>query len=95
MVGGFKGTEYSGSLLNNPYRGMHGSFSPVDVQNTLIAYGPDFREGLKDTLPTGNVDVAPTVAGILGLSLPRADGRGLSKVVCEAFWNFPFTQKGL
>jgi len=81
MVGGFKGTEYSGSLLNNPYRGMHGSFSPVDVHNTLIAYGPDFREGLKDTLPTGNVDVAPTVAGILGLSLPRADGRPLAEAL--------------
>jgi arylsulfatase A-like enzyme len=85
VIGGVKGTEYSGSLLNNPYRGMHGSFSPVDVHNTLIAYGPDFREGLKDPLPTGNVDVAPTVAGILGLELPRADGRPL----LEALRNGP------
>jgi hypothetical protein len=81
MVGGLEGTEYSGSLLNNPYRGMHGSFSPFDVHNTLIAYGPDFREGIKDTLPTGNVDVAPTVASILGLSLPHADGRPLSEAL--------------
>ena len=43
---------------------MHGSFSPLDVHNTLIAFGPDFREGLKDPLPSGNVDVAPTIAGI-------------------------------
>jgi arylsulfatase A-like enzyme len=85
VIGGVKGTEYSGTLLNNSYRGMHGSFSPVDVHNTLIAYGPDFREGLKDPLPTGNVDVAPTVAGILGLSLPRADGRPL----LEALRNGP------
>lgn len=85
VVGGVKGTEYSGSLLNNPYRGMHGSFSPIDVHNTLIAYGPDFREGFKDPLPTGNVDVAPTVASILGLSLPRADGRPL----LEALRNGP------
>ena len=55
------------SCSNNPYRGMHGSFSPIDVHNTLIAYGPDFREGMRDTLPTGNVDVAPTIASILGL----------------------------
>src|SRR5205814_226319 len=41
-IGGVQGTEYSGSLLNNPYRGMHGSFSPLDVHNTLIAFGPDF-----------------------------------------------------
>ena len=85
VVTGMKGTEYSGTLLNNNYRGMHGSFSPIDVHNTLIAYGPDFREGLKDALPTGNVDVAPTVAGILGLSLPRADGRPL----LEALRNGP------
>ncbi len=85
VIGGANGTEYSGSLLNNSYRGMHGSFSPLDVHNTLIAYGPDFREGLKDPLPTGNVDVAPTVAGILGLSLPRADGRPL----LEALRNGP------
>jgi hypothetical protein len=84
-IGGVKGTEYSGSLLNNPYRGMHGSFSPIDVHNTLIAIGPDFREGLADELPTGNVDVAPTVASILGLSLPRADGRPL----VEALRNGP------
>ena len=81
MVGGLAGTEYSGSLLNNPYRGMHGSFSPFDVHNTLIADGPDFREGIKDTLPTGNVDVAPTVASILGLILPHADGRPLSEAL--------------
>ncbi|GAC1341059.1 MAG: alkaline phosphatase family protein [Beijerinckiaceae bacterium] len=78
-IGGVKGTEYSGSLLNNPYRGMHGSFSPIDVHNTLIALGPDFREGLKDELPTGNVDVAPTIASIFGLNLPHADGRRCSK----------------
>jgi hypothetical protein len=56
---------------------MHGSFSPRDVHNVLVAAGPDFRRGFKDTLPTGNVDVAPTVARILGLSLPGTDGRPL------------------
>jgi arylsulfatase A-like enzyme len=80
-IGGVAGTEYAGSLLNNPYRGMHGSFSPLDVHNTLIAYGPDFREALKDPLPTGNVDLAPTIAGLLGLNLPRADGRPLSEAL--------------
>jgi arylsulfatase A-like enzyme len=85
VIYGMKGTEYSGALLNNPYRGMHGSFSPFDVHNTLIAFGPDFRESLKDELPTGNVDVAPTIASILGLKLPRADGRPL----LEALRNGP------
>lgn len=84
-VSGMKGTEYSGILLNNPYRGMHGDFTPIDVHNTLIAVGPDFRENMRDVLPTGNVDVAPTVANILGLKLPDADGRPL----LEALRNGP------
>jgi arylsulfatase A-like enzyme len=77
VVNGVRGTEYAGILQGNTYRGMHGSFSPRDVHNVLIAAGPDFRRGFKDTLPTGNVDLAPTVARILGLSLPQADGRPL------------------
>jgi hypothetical protein len=68
---------------------MHGSFSPIDVHNTLIAFGPDFRENMQDLLPTGNVDVAPTVASILGLELSQADGRPL----LEALRNGP-SQKG-
>ena len=43
----------------------------------LIASGPDFRRAFKDSLPSGNVDLAPTVARILGLPLPGADGRPL------------------
>lgn len=56
-------------------RGMHGSFGPTDVHNTLIAAGPSFRRGAALTTPTGNVDLAPTVAYLLGLSMPQADGR--------------------
>ncbi|MFL5312853.1 MAG: alkaline phosphatase family protein [Myxococcales bacterium] len=77
IVNGVRGTEYAGMLQGNTYRGMHGSFSPNDVHNVLIAAGPDFRRGFKDPLPSGNVDVAPTVARILGLPLPGADGRPL------------------
>jgi hypothetical protein len=74
-VHGARGIEYAGGLLGTSYRGMHGSFSPRDVHNTFLAAGPDFREGFKDQLPTGNVDVAPTVAAILGIDLPDAEGR--------------------
>ena len=73
-VSGKIGTTFNNAANN---RGMHGSFSPIDVHNTLVAAGPDFKVGYSDTLPTGNVDVAPTVAAILGLSLPQADGRPL------------------
>jgi hypothetical protein len=60
---------------------MHGSFSPIDVHNTLIAAGPDFKAGFQDMYPTGNVDVAPTAAHLLGLSLPQADGRPLKEAL--------------
>jgi arylsulfatase A-like enzyme len=77
VVAGVRGTEMAGTLNGGTYRGMHGSFSPRDVHNTFIASGPDFRASFKDPLPTGNVDLAPTVARLLGLSLPRAQGRVL------------------
>ena len=72
------GTEYE-SAQNN--RGMHGSFSPRDVHNTLIAGGPSFKVAYQDTYPTGNVDVAPTAAVLLGLSLPQANGRVLKEAL--------------
>ncbi|HEX7454830.1 MAG TPA: alkaline phosphatase family protein [Gallionella sp.] len=64
-------------------RGMHGSFSPIDVHNTLIAYGPAFLSNAVDTNPTGNVDIAPTVAYLLGQSMPQADGRVLNEVLVK------------
>ena len=71
---GLPGTEYE-SFFNN--RGMHGSFGARDVHNSLFAAGPDFKAGYLDVCPSGNVDVAPTAATILGLTLPGADGRAL------------------
>ena len=76
MIQGMPGIEFEG-VAGNSNHGMHGSFSPRDVHNTLLASGPDFAEAFTDTLPSGNVDVAPTIAKILGLDLPQADGRPL------------------
>jgi arylsulfatase A-like enzyme len=75
--GAVPGTEYE-SAQNN--RGMHGSFGPTDVHNTLIAAGPHFK-AFQDTYPSGNVDVAPTAAYLLGLSLPQANGRLLKEAI--------------
>ncbi|MEY2562264.1 MAG: hypothetical protein QOH88_457 [Verrucomicrobiota bacterium] len=59
-------------------KGSHASLSPFDVHNTLIAAGPDFRPGLQSDLPSGNVDVAPTVLHLLGVEAPgKFDGRVL------------------
>jgi arylsulfatase A-like enzyme len=65
-------------------RGMHGSFGIADVHNTLIANGPAFRTATTINNPTGNVDVAPTVAWILGTSMPQADGRVIYEALAAA-----------
>ena len=80
LVNGLPGTTYE-SFGGN--RGMHGSFSPIDVHNTLIASGPAFRSGVTIANPTGNVDVAPTVAYVLGQSMPQADGRVLNEALAK------------
>ena len=77
---GLPGTEWSSPSGN---RGMHGSFGSRDVHNALIATGPHFRRGFHDTLPSANVDVAPTVAHLLGLKLPAADGRVLEEALVD------------
>lgn len=78
LVAGMPGIEYESF---GGSRGMHGSFSPVDVHNALIAAGPSFRSGTVSHLPSGNVDLAPTVAWLLGTSLPEADGRILAEAL--------------
>jgi predicted AlkP superfamily pyrophosphatase or phosphodiesterase len=80
LVNGLPGIEFE-SFQGN--RGMHGSFSPIDVHNTLIASGPAFRSGITIGNPTGNVDVAPTVAQLFGLSMPQADGRVINEALVK------------
>jgi len=70
------GTTFE-SFANN--HGMHGSMGTTDVHNTLIANGPSFKSGVRVTNPSGNVDVAPTVAYLLGTSMSGAQGRILNE----------------
>jgi arylsulfatase A-like enzyme len=50
--------------------GSHGGSSPAEMHNTLIASGPSFASGLRSDLPSGNIDVAPTVLELLGIPQP-------------------------
>jgi arylsulfatase A-like enzyme len=62
--------------------GTHATLSRFDMHNTMIASGPDFRRGQTDDLPTGNVDLAPTILHILGIKAPQEmDGRVLSEAM--------------
>jgi arylsulfatase A-like enzyme len=66
-------------------KGTHATLGRFDMHNTLIAAGPDFRRGEVDDLPTGNIDLAPTIIEMLGIKLKKPmDGRVLSEAMAEA-----------
>ena len=77
-VAGRPGISYASSVNR---RGDHGSFSRTDTHILMMAHGPDFRSGVYDTLPTANVDIAPTVARILALTMPDVQGRVLEEAL--------------
>ncbi|GAA0537878.1 arylsulfatase A-like enzyme [Rhizomicrobium palustre] len=64
-------------------QGMHGSFGRADTRNFMAAIGPDFKKAYVDTTPVGNVDVAPTLAHILGIDL-KGPGALKGRVASEA-----------
>jgi hypothetical protein len=71
-------------ISDSKKKGSHGSLSPFDMHNTLVAAGPDFKTGFRDQLPTGNADLAPTILWILGIPPPQPmDGRVLSEALTD------------
>lgn len=67
----------AGTSASNGVAG-HGSSSPFEIHNTLIAAGPDLKEGATVTTPSGNVDFAPTFLHLLGIAVPSTmQGRPL------------------
>ena len=71
---GYRGTSASGGAAG------HGSTSPYDVHNVLIAAGPDLRSGITAGLPSSNADLAPTFLALLGLEAPETmTGRVLTE----------------
>jgi arylsulfatase A-like enzyme len=78
---GVPGSVPSDGLLG-ARQGIHSSLSPFDMRNTLVAAGPDFRHGWIDELPSGNVDIAPTILHVLGVSSAvKMDGRVLTEAM--------------
>ena len=66
-------------------KGTHATLSRFDMHNVLITAGPDFRRGQGNDLPSGNVDLAPTILRILGITAPQQlDGRILSEAMAGA-----------
>ena len=62
--------------------GSHGGSSPAELHNTLIVSGPSFVSGLRSEMASGNIDVAPTILELLGLTQPdHFDGRILHEAL--------------
>lgn len=60
----------------------HGTSSPYDVHNTLIAAGPDIKSGVVSDVPSGNVDFAPTLCFLNGIRPPDSmNGRVLKELL--------------
>ena len=73
---GWKGTTAHGGTAT------HGSDSPWDLHIPLVAAGPDIKRGVRSSVPTGNVDFAPTILHLLGIEPPAAmDGRVLHELL--------------
>ncbi len=67
----------------------HGIDSPYDLRIPFLAAGPDIKEGMVLTNPTGNVDFAPTLLYLQGIEPPEEmDGR----VICEIMTDGPEPQ---
>ncbi|NLU25046.1 MAG: alkaline phosphatase family protein [Clostridiales bacterium] len=61
-------------------RATHGYMPDYGPQPVFVAKGPDIREGV--TLQRGRVvDEAPTYAKLLGVKLPKADGKAIEEIL--------------
>ena len=72
---------------------MHGGFGRDQTFNNMAAIGPDFKSGFVDDSPMGNIDIAPTLAKILGLEMPST-GTLKGRILQEALANGIGTKSG-
>jgi phosphonoacetate hydrolase len=76
------GMEGRSAGLDNGLKASHGGISSWEINNTLVIGGAGIKPGLSHQLPAGNIDLAPTLAELLGVGpLAEADGRVLSEAL--------------
>lgn len=74
----FTGSTYADTSL----LAAAGGLSQLEIHTIFYAHGPSFRSAVRDLAPTGAIDVAPTLAHILGLGdLKATQGRILTEIL--------------
>ena len=81
------GVQVSDTTLQEG-QGNHGGFGRDQTLNNMAAMGPDFKAGFADELPVGNIDLAPTMAKILGFDIPSS-GMLRGRVIQESLASGP------
>jgi arylsulfatase A-like enzyme len=73
---------YTYSTGGAPGLGQHGSMSRHELRNILFVRGPSFKQRVKLGNPSGNIDLAPTILRVLGISTEaHMDGRVLEEAL--------------
>jgi hypothetical protein len=68
--------------LDSGLAASHGGISSWEITNTFVLGGAGVKTGLEHELPAGNVDLAPSLAELLGVGpLAEADGRVLAEAL--------------
>lgn len=77
----------TGDIVNGPsinYGGSHGfAASDPELDGIFIAQGAGIRRGVK-LARVRNLDVAPTIARLLDVALPTADGKAMEEILTAA-----------
>lgn len=75
MDGASFGNATTGEVIRPGHGGTHGYFPDFrEIQTGFVAYGPGIQKGRE--IPVMNLrDIAPTIAKLLQLSLPSAEGK--------------------
>jgi predicted AlkP superfamily pyrophosphatase or phosphodiesterase len=72
---------YPGAVQTGGVAG-HGATSPWEINAVFAAFGPDIKAGICSQAPTSNADIAPTIAFLTGIPIPKTmDGRVLHEVL--------------
>jgi len=69
-------------------QGNHGAMARANTFNNMAAIGPDFKQRFVDDAPVGNVDIAPTLAKVMGISV-LGIGTLRGRVLAEALAGGP------